>query len=81
MVCEATGCVTATDVTNHFEPHKNDMMPFWNSEQWQPACKWHNDLVKQPLELMLARGELSPEARACTHDCADRRKIGWMHLG
>jgi 5-methylcytosine-specific restriction enzyme A len=46
MVCEATGCVTATDVTNHVEPHKSDMMAFWNSEQCQPACKWHNDLVK-----------------------------------
>jgi hypothetical protein len=54
--CEATGCVT---VTNHVEPHKGDMMSFWNSEQWQPACKWHDDLVKQLLELMLARGELA----------------------
>jgi hypothetical protein len=45
-------------VTNHVEPHEGDMMPFSNSEQWQPACKWHDDLVEQLLELMLARGEL-----------------------
>jgi 5-methylcytosine-specific restriction enzyme A len=57
--CEATGCVTATYATNHVEPHKGDMMPFWNGEQWQPACRWHDDLVKQLLELMLARGELA----------------------
>jgi 5-methylcytosine-specific restriction protein A len=52
--CEATGCVTATYFTNHVEPHKVDMMLFWNSEQWQPACTRHHGLVKQLLEAMFA---------------------------
>jgi len=25
---------------------------------WQPACRWHHDVVKQGLERMLDRGEL-----------------------
>ena len=52
--CEAMGRGTATYVTDHGEPTRL----LWNSEQWQPACKWHDDLVEQLLELMLARGEL-----------------------
>jgi 5-methylcytosine-specific restriction protein A len=37
--CEAIGQVRATEVTDHVEPHKGDMVKFWNSEQWQPACQ------------------------------------------
>jgi 5-methylcytosine-specific restriction protein A len=57
--CEAVGRVTATDVTDHVEPHKGDMVKFWNAAMWQPACSWHHDVVKQKLELQFARGEIS----------------------
>ena len=46
--------VSLPPVTNHVEPHKVDMMLFWNSEQWQPECKKHHGLVKQLLEVMFA---------------------------
>jgi 5-methylcytosine-specific restriction endonuclease McrA len=56
--CEAIGRITATAVTDHVEPHKGDMVTFWNSEAWQPACKWHHDVVKQVLERRYAAGQL-----------------------
>jgi 5-methylcytosine-specific restriction endonuclease McrA len=57
--CEAIGQVRATDVTDHVEPHKGDMVLFWNSEQWQPACQWHHDVIKQQLEGLFSRGMLA----------------------
>jgi hypothetical protein len=48
-----------TQVTDHVEPHKGDMIKFWNAKRWQPACCWHHDVVKQKLEQMYARGEIS----------------------
>ena len=74
--CEAVGQVRATAVTDHVEPHKGDMIKFWNAEMWQPACAWHHDTVKQQLEQRYAKGELtiadlwlnSPAAIALTLD-------------
>lgn len=57
--CEAIGRVTATAVTDHVIPHKGDMSVFWDARHWQPACSWHHDVVKQRLELMQARNEIS----------------------
>ena len=57
--CEAIGQVRATDVTDHVVPHKGDMVVFWNSEQWQPACAWHHDVIKQQLEGMFAKGKVA----------------------
>jgi 5-methylcytosine-specific restriction protein A len=56
--CEAIGRVTATEVTDHVEPHKGDPAKFWNADMWQPSCAWHHDVVKQILERMFARGEI-----------------------
>lgn len=31
----------------------------WDSTNLQPLCKWHHDVIKQQLELMHMRGEIS----------------------
>lgn len=54
--CEAVGLVVATELTDHVEPHKGDMVKFWNRAMWQPSCKWHHDVVKQQLERMHEQG-------------------------
>ena len=56
--CEAVGQYKATAVTDHVEPHKGDMVKFWNAERWQPACTWHHDVIKQQLEVLFAKGQL-----------------------
>lgn len=56
--CEAIGRITATEVTDHVEPHRGDMVKFWNVELWQPSCRPHHDIVKQALERRFDRGEL-----------------------
>lgn len=56
--CDAVGRVVAVEVTDHVEPHKGDMLLFWDSARWQSACKWHHDVVKQMLERMYADGKI-----------------------
>jgi 5-methylcytosine-specific restriction endonuclease McrA len=56
--CEAVGRLTGTAVTDHVVPHKGDMVVFWDQSRWQPACRFHHDVVKQRLELMYAKGEI-----------------------
>lgn len=57
--CEAVGWITATEVVDHVVPHKGDMVLFWDQSRWQPACRFHHDVVKQQLELMFARGAIA----------------------
>lgn len=54
--CQAVGRATPTEVVDHVLPHKGDMVLFWDRSKWQPACKWHHDVVKQQLEHRFARG-------------------------
>jgi 5-methylcytosine-specific restriction protein A len=56
--CDAIGRVVATEVTDHVEPHKGDQSKFWNAKRWQPACRWHHDVVKQALERRYAACEI-----------------------
>jgi 5-methylcytosine-specific restriction enzyme A len=56
--CNAVGRVTAAELTDHVEPHKGDWIKFWDTERWQPACRWHHDVVKQRLETMFARYQI-----------------------
>lgn len=56
--CSAIGRVTPTEVVDHVTPHRGDMAVFWDRAGWQPACRWHHDVVKQQLEARWARGEL-----------------------
>ena len=58
--CSAIGLVTATEVVDHVVPHKGDADVFWDQARWQPACRWHHDVVKQLLEVMFARGAVVP---------------------
>lgn len=58
MGCEAIGRVVPVNVTDHVEPHKGDMVRFWDARRWQPACSWHHDTVKQILERRYAAGEI-----------------------
>lgn len=32
---------------DHIVPHKGDMALFWDSQNWQPLCPDHHDIVKQ----------------------------------
>jgi hypothetical protein len=47
-----------TDVTDHVEPHKGDMVRFWDASMGQPACAWHHDTIKRLLEQRYAKGEI-----------------------
>jgi 5-methylcytosine-specific restriction protein A len=57
--CEAAGLVEAAVLVDHVEPHKGDSTRFWDTSMWQSSCRWHHDVVKQRLEQMWARGEIS----------------------
>jgi 5-methylcytosine-specific restriction endonuclease McrA len=59
--CQAVGRVTATEVTDHTIPAKGDVALLWNSANFQPACRWHHDVVKQKLEAQFAAGEINVE--------------------
>lgn len=48
--CAAAGITAATQVVDHVVPHKGDRLIFWDRKRWQPACRWHHDVVKQILE-------------------------------
>jgi 5-methylcytosine-specific restriction endonuclease McrA len=54
--CEAVGWVSPTEVTDHVIPAKGDYELLWNQANWQPACRWHHNSVKQQLERMFAEG-------------------------
>lgn len=56
--CQAVGRVAAADVVDHVEPHKGDMVKFWNRAMWQSACRWHHDVVKQRLEALYGQGRI-----------------------
>lgn len=55
--CAAVGRWEATSVTDHVVPHKGDRVRFWDRTQWQPACAWHHDTVKQQLERLYEQGK------------------------
>jgi 5-methylcytosine-specific restriction protein A len=54
--CEAIGKVVAAEVVDHIVPHKGDATLMWDRANWQSACGWHHDVVKQRLEHMHAQG-------------------------
>lgn len=58
--CEAAGLIVAAEVTDHVIPHKGDRALFWSRTNWQPACRWHHDAVKQRLEQLYAAGKIGP---------------------
>jgi 5-methylcytosine-specific restriction protein A len=56
--CELAGLIVASQVTDHTIPHKGDRALFWSRDNWQPACRWHHDVVKQRLEQLYAAGKI-----------------------
>jgi 5-methylcytosine-specific restriction protein A len=60
--CASVGLSRATAAVDHVEPHKGDREKFWNADNWQPACAWHHDRVKQILERQFTRGEIGAAA-------------------
>lgn len=57
--CEAVGVTAIAVLVDHVEPHKGDMVKFWNRGMWQSACRWHHDVVKPRLEAMMVEGTVS----------------------
>ena len=55
--CEAVGWVAPTEVTDHIIPAKGDYVLLWDQGNWQPACRWHHDSIKQQLEIMFVNGK------------------------
>jgi 5-methylcytosine-specific restriction protein A len=55
--CAAIGERYPTEVVDHVEPHKGDQTKFWNTAMWQPACRWHHDVIEKQLERMFEVGE------------------------
>lgn len=74
--CSAVGRVEPATVTDHVVPHGGDHGLMWDRDNWQPACRWHHDVVKQQLEVRWRSGSLpasalrldSREAAALTRD-------------
>lgn len=56
--CLVVGEYRAVEVVDHIVPHKGDMSLFWDGDNWQSACSWHHDVVKQRLEAMYVRDEI-----------------------
>ncbi|HEV7323541.1 MAG TPA: HNH endonuclease signature motif containing protein [Bosea sp. (in: a-proteobacteria)] len=56
--CQARGETTIATVVDHVIPHKGDMALFWDVSNWQPACSWDHDVIKQKLEAMWSKGEI-----------------------
>ena len=36
--CQSLGRTTAATVVDHIEPHRGDMVKFWNEANWQSLC-------------------------------------------
>jgi len=52
------GEVVPATVVDHIVPHRGDRALFWDRRNWQPACRWHHDAVKQRLEQLYAAGKI-----------------------
>jgi 5-methylcytosine-specific restriction endonuclease McrA len=57
--CKALGIVEPSRVTDHVLPHKGNMIVFWDTSKWQPACYWHHDAVKKMQEVSFASGTIN----------------------
>jgi 5-methylcytosine-specific restriction protein A len=50
VMCEADGRVALATVVDHREPHRGDLVLFWNPDNWQALCKRCHDSCKQSQE-------------------------------
>ena len=54
--CLTVGRTALAQVVDHVLPHRGDPVRMWDTDNLQPLCKWHHDVIKQRLELMHAQG-------------------------
>jgi 5-methylcytosine-specific restriction endonuclease McrA len=48
--CERLGRVSSGSVVDHIEPHRGDMVKFWDRRNWQTLCRPCHDSVKKAEE-------------------------------
>jgi 5-methylcytosine-specific restriction protein A len=60
--CAALNRKVATAVVDHVLPHRGDREVFWNASMWQPACRWHHEVVKKKLEHLFLQGTIAADA-------------------
>jgi 5-methylcytosine-specific restriction protein A len=48
--CERRGVTTAATIVDHIVPHKGDAKLFWDTNNYQSACKTCHDSVKAQIE-------------------------------
>ena len=54
--------VAPCEVVDHIVPHKGDTALFWDRANWQAACRWHHDVVKQAMERQWQGGAIGASA-------------------
>lgn len=59
--CLATGQYSCAEAVDHIVPHKGDDRLFWDQGNWQPACIWHHNVIKQQLEIMWSSGVIAAD--------------------
>jgi len=57
--CEAIGDITPAQCVDHVIPHRGNAALMWDMGNLQPLCRWHHDMIKQQLEIMHMRGEIT----------------------
>lgn len=50
VFCEKDGRTTAASVVDHIEPHRGDMVLFWDSSNWQSLCATCHNTTKAKME-------------------------------
>lgn len=72
--CQAQGMVHPATVVDHVEPHKGDMVKFWNSSNWQPLCEWCDKNIKRAVENAWLNGKVDISLLHLSY-----RVPGWVH--
>lgn len=63
-------------VLDHIEPHKRDMVKFWDTNNWQGLCEWCDKNLKRTIENDWLKG------RAPSAELNLARVVpGWVHPG
>lgn len=58
--CMAVGRVEPAFLIDHIIPHKGNQVLLWDEGNWQSACEWHGNAIKQQLERLWTQGQGSP---------------------
>ena len=74
VCCEAQGMVHPASVVDHIEPHKGDMVKFWDSANWQGLCAWCDKNIKRSIENDWLRGKAPLSLLHLTYLIP-----GWVH--